>query len=458
MDQYRQCQLLGCWAASEMYSPLGHTATTRANKLNTIKSWWLLLTLFLAFLLLMFLNLSNSQIIVSPSIKPLAQINNGYFFTTDALYNNISKKALDISSERVDSSPVLSSCSKPITKVGFMKTHKTASSTVQNIIMRYGMHSEWNFAMYGEGSHLGPPSQQYKLTRSFTASWLERVPWAEMVHQQGGYNVFALHTKWDQNEVERVLGRGTAKYFTILRDPVAEFESLYNYAHFDKVFHMNLESFIHTFIGGGRRIQRVNSYLGRNQQLWDLGLGARNLTNQQAVREKIQELELGLNLVMLAEQFDTSLVLLADTLCWPLYNMTSLKLNARKGSAIEKLSPQASAILKDWLWADYMLYDHFKLEFERKKTLYGLPKLQESVNKLNEYNEKVKRECVLEVVKDTNKLSEDFIPWSKDVMGFRVDEGKDYCKYFGISELHFIDKLRELQLERLLRWQAQNSY
>jgi hypothetical protein len=28
-----------------------------------------------------------------------------------------------------------------------MKTHKTASSTVQNILMRYGREHDWNFVM-----------------------------------------------------------------------------------------------------------------------------------------------------------------------------------------------------------------------------------------------------------------------------------------------------------------------
>ena len=57
---------------------------------------------------------------------------------------------------------------RPVTKIGFLKTHKTASSTVQNILMRYGRNSNWSFAMYATGSHLGPPGNQYNLSR---AAW-----------------------------------------------------------------------------------------------------------------------------------------------------------------------------------------------------------------------------------------------------------------------------------------------
>lgn len=81
-----------------------------------------------------------------------------------------------------------------------------------------------------------------------------------MVKEQQGYNVFALHSVWDRREMEKGLGTTTAKFVTILRDPVAEFESLYSYSHFDKVFNMNLETFVHTYIGGRKPVQRVREH------------------------------------------------------------------------------------------------------------------------------------------------------------------------------------------------------
>jgi len=93
----------------------------------------------------------------------------------------------------------------PSEKVGFAKTHKTASSTVQNIIFRYGLEKEWNIAMYTGGTHLGPPNSQYKLTERFQAAWLSDMPWKPMIDEQG-YNAFAFHTIWDRGEVQKLLG------------------------------------------------------------------------------------------------------------------------------------------------------------------------------------------------------------------------------------------------------------
>ena len=70
------------------------------------------------------------------------------------------------SSNEFTTSATSSQC-VPAEKVGFAKTHKTASSTVQNIFLRWGLNQGWNFALLTEGSHLGPPNNQYVLNQPF---------------------------------------------------------------------------------------------------------------------------------------------------------------------------------------------------------------------------------------------------------------------------------------------------
>ena len=402
-----------------------------------------MLLVFATFLLMMFLSLSPVSRQPAPAIMPASHFISD---TRDIINNNSNNKIRPVNSSK-------QSCTNPVNKVGFMKTHKTASSTIQNIFMRFGMNKEWNFVLPSHGSHLGPPSNQYQLTIPWRRSWISDVPWRAMIQDQG-YNIFALHTKWNQAEVSRVLG-SDAKFVTILRNPVDNFESLYNYVHFENHFNnLSVEQFVHEFIERRRPIQRINQYLGRNQQLWDLGLANKDITNLEAVKQKIEEIDNDFDLVMIAEDFDASLVLLSDELCWPLVNMTSLKVNARKKSAVEKLSEKARVILQDWLWADQMLYDHFKEKLRLRKEQYGLNNLEREIEKLKGYNDQVKSQCVLETIRNnTKKLSEEYVPWSKDVVAFKIDEETNpYCKFYGISELHFIDYIRDMQVSRYSLW------
>ena len=45
-------------------------------------------------------------------------------------------------------------CSK-VKKIAFLKTHKCASSTVQNILMRFGVNNDLNFVLPSRGNYLG---------------------------------------------------------------------------------------------------------------------------------------------------------------------------------------------------------------------------------------------------------------------------------------------------------------
>ena len=61
------------------------------------------------------------------------------------------------------------------------------------------------------------------------------------------------------------------------------------------------------------------------QMLWDAGLPEGDMDNATAVRDKIGQLERRFDLVMIAEQFDQSLVLLRDLMCWHYNDVVNFK-------------------------------------------------------------------------------------------------------------------------------------
>ena len=93
--------------------------------------------------------------------------------------------------------------------------------------------------------------------------------------------------------------------------------------------------------------------------LFDLGLNKKDLDDEEMLSTKIEELENQFDLVMITEQFSQSLVLLKNTLCRDIQDLTSFHLNGRQNEVKTQLNETTRSLLKDYLKSDYVLYIHF---------------------------------------------------------------------------------------------------
>ena len=81
-------------------------------------------------------------------------------------------------------------------KVAFAKTHKTGSSTLQNIFFRFGVKNNLTFAMH-------PFNWMFSLKESFQASEVLEGPWSGL----GPFDMFVFHSIWNYKEMKRLLPR-----------------------------------------------------------------------------------------------------------------------------------------------------------------------------------------------------------------------------------------------------------
>ena len=86
-------------------------------------------------------------------------------------------------------SPPPSPC-QPWPKVAFAKTHKTGSSTLQNILLRRGDRAGGVFAFPAD-------SWMFPLASPLNATTVLRGPWASL----GGFDFFVSHSWWNKEEV-----------------------------------------------------------------------------------------------------------------------------------------------------------------------------------------------------------------------------------------------------------------
>ena len=279
---------------------------------------------------------------------------------------------------------------EPESKVVFLKTHKCASSTLQNMLFRYARQNDLNVVLPLTGNYLGKEI-------AFHPSMIANTPW----ERAGlGYDLYGLHGIWNPASVRAVMERGSGGghrgfYFSILRDPVELFSSLWDYVNLGKHYNMSLEDYALSDKMGRLRDRRVMKHVGRNQMLFDFGLHPSHFDDPTKVSMKIRQVEEDFDLVLIADRFEESVVLLRNALCWTYKDVSYLKLNARQEGKKSALSEKARRALEEWLKSDYELYNHFREKFEKEVAKMGASKMATERQILAAANGKIRDTCVI---------------------------------------------------------------
>lgn len=278
----------------------------------------------------------------------------------------------------------LSHCQEPVHKVIFIKTHKTGSSTIATTVVRYADEKHLKLATpkYTHIFHQVKPFNHH-MVLSFG--------------DMGKFDMLASHARYDRKQMDMVVPK--AKYITILRDPVRQLESAYSYYAMGKHIGIQadgnheLESFLKRpryYFNDFEYHMKVQSW---NGQIFDLGLDHTYHRNIEVVQDKIHSLDKELELVMIKEYFDESLLLLRKIFCWEWQDIVYISKGVRKQSLRQDISPELAAKIRQWNSADVQLYDHFNRTFWKKLHEYG-PDLQKDLAYFRQLKRNVSTICV----------------------------------------------------------------
>ncbi|XP_030200649.1 galactose-3-O-sulfotransferase 2 [Gadus morhua] len=285
--------------------------------------------------------------------------------------------------------------------VVFIKTTKTGAGTVQNLLFRLGEREGATFAFPRD-------SFTFRYPHKFRADFVEELP-----EGSSQFDLLVSPLRLHLPALRQVMPPD-AVYVTVIRDPVATFESVFS-THASEVpaFRLAraaaaatvaatappttpLELFLETperFWDPGR----PGNGLARNPMSFDLGLdsaaGAAG-GNSSAWEADLAALEAGLRLVLIAEHLDESLVLLGALLGLEGEELASVRLNARTLSHVTPLGPRARRRARAWNTADALLYDRFLRRLWEQAGRYGAERLRGEVALLRASTERVRRQCV----------------------------------------------------------------
>lgn len=328
----------------------------------------------------------------------------------------------------------LKKCS-PLERVVMIKTHKCSSSTLQNILLRRAEDRNVSIALPQEGVYF---SQAYPFNRQFIFQ----------DDRKRKYDIMASHMKFSLGrfqDIKNVMNTGT-KYITILRDPAEQYESMYTYYGFRGRFGADLHTFLrHPQLYFESKENRHSIHVGRNPMCHDNGLDARFLEPGDPNVEKfVSVLDKWQDLVLIAEYFDESLILLKDLMCWELEDIIYLKQNARSKDSVVGMSEEEKDSMRKWNWADTMLYSHFNRTLWKKVAEYGQERMRRDVAELRAKNEELANDCVSRTMDRNDPRM--WYPQGIRVNSFQVRRESKHphlCSQLTRPELKFLQKLRE---------------
>ncbi|XP_014681257.1 PREDICTED: galactosylceramide sulfotransferase-like isoform X2 [Priapulus caudatus] len=312
---------------------------------------------------------------------------------------------------------------KPVNDVFFLKTHKCASSSLQNLFMRYGKNRNLTFVLPSYGNYLGSPAR-------FSSRMM-------MQHPSGVYNIFCHHSRYSETQVRAVMPYAT--FVSILRRPAELLESLYSFSKLTKLYGVDFDMFI----------RRPDAYFARhkpghppamNTMLFDFGLDTIDSLNRAKVDAKIATIAKQFSLIMIAERFDESLVLLRDELCWSWDDVVVFKQNARIRKT--RLTEEQLALVDAWSAGDAALYQHFYPVFEDKVRRYGAARMQRDLAALHEHTQRMYDHCVDHLVTQKEIHDPKLKSWSADVFNFRLKSNDSACIDLAKAELPFTTELK----------------
>ncbi|XP_071960930.1 galactosylceramide sulfotransferase-like [Antedon mediterranea] len=280
--------------------------------------------------------------------------NNDYVYYSNKTNGNISVP-----------SPTQAKCTE-VDYIVFLKTHKTASTTLASILERFGYIRNLLFAVSKSG-HIFSLSNLFNrdMVPSLFSLNSKRLNTSS---KQTGYHLLTNHVRYNRPEMDAVIH--DAKYITIIREPVANFESAFGY--FEIAKHLGLTSHknpIETFMKTPKLFLDKHFYQwkrAKNGQLFDLGLEHDSFDDYYTAKYKIRQLDSEFDLVLITEYFDESLILLKKLMCWSFEDILYVSNGIRSASHRYALNDELRAKIREWNSADVMLYTHFNETLWRK--------------------------------------------------------------------------------------------
>lgn len=321
------------------------------------------------------------------------------------------------------------SCSSPATNVVFLKTHKTGSSTMSNIMLRFADSHNLTVAL---------PLKDHWELGGYPAYIDKRLIDPTLPK----YNIIGHHFRFNIDNLREIMPDNT-RYITIIRSPVDNVESVFGFFQDQLPFIDWLEGVeantalrLNMFYKEPLKYYNTDTdwyFRAKNHMFFDIGYDV-SVDDNNVIDSKIAELDETFTLVLLTDFFDESLIMMKSLLCWDWEDVIYIKFKMRVDEAKTEVNEELAKKILNWNKADNLLYDFFNKSFWKKVESYGRANMEND----------------LEIFKQKQKEAEDLCidsyqplkrkPW---ILGAKLrKKPSPYCRSLAASETVYGERLR----------------
>lgn len=328
--------------------------------------------------------------------------------------------------------------------IAFLKVHKAASSTVQNILYRFGSQRELSFVL---------PYTSHYISQHNAKTYNRVLP--PFDNDTGKYDILCNHVMFNHTKFKQLM-YDDAVYLAIVREPLDLFVSAayyYKYtwpAKYLKI--LNDSTFIHDLITKPEEYEHPNINQSRtfNYMAVDFGFTINSIQDVVDLSETdlllfVSDLMDTFHFVMVVEYFDESLVMMKRILNWSTKDILYIKRNEfkqRRGLPDTHIhvSEEDKLMFKKRNRVDYAIYESFLDLFLKRKS--EAAELDDEVDEFRNTLQAVKEFC-------TKNQSVQKIVFPATKWNFVYSVGKRECDLMMTNELPFWKSLVQKHVQHL---------
>ncbi|KAI3383265.1 hypothetical protein SNEBB_010493 [Seison nebaliae] len=274
-------------------------------------------------------------------------------------------------------------------RIYFLKTHKTASSTLQSIFFRYVNKHRMLLALPANSGHMFNYPFAFKKDTVLPIKIEDK-----------SYDGIILHHVRRRDEINKILGYPNSNIIrvTTVRNPIDQFISSFYYYRLDSNFQPNLSDdenlmdILKSFKArSGVKSRATLSSVRRNHQLFDMGYGSIH-DHSHFLKKIVNEIEKYFDLIIISEYFDVSLVLLKHLMDCSYEDLVyGIKLKNSKPKPWPSKHLELAKFLNR---EDTFAYVQFNKTFWNKVDEFGKERMKIELEKLKETREHQLRRCI----------------------------------------------------------------